>query len=186
MSRPPLFPDKTASGIAVDPRTLDRVVPESRRPDGTVRKELKIRPGFTPQEDVSRFRGSRQAQADRSALPKGHILGWVAPSSTSQPAKANPSPAPNKNAKKRARQRSAKKVTKEEEEVKDHWDDEDEDDQADEAAKSQAESGKSSNSTKNGSNATPVDAAKSSKPDAKSSTTDPDALADKVEKLAVN
>ncbi|KIM68599.1 hypothetical protein SCLCIDRAFT_71536, partial [Scleroderma citrinum Foug A] len=62
MSRPPVFPEQSASGIAVDPRTLERVVPESRRADGTVRKELKIRPGFTPQEDVSRFRGSRQKQ----------------------------------------------------------------------------------------------------------------------------
>ena len=35
MSKPPLFPQKTASGIAIDPRTLDRVVPESRRADGS-------------------------------------------------------------------------------------------------------------------------------------------------------
>lgn len=35
MSKPPLFPDKTASGIAIDPRTLDRVIPESRRADGS-------------------------------------------------------------------------------------------------------------------------------------------------------
>ena len=35
MSKPPLFPQQSASGIAVDPRTLDRVIPESRRADGT-------------------------------------------------------------------------------------------------------------------------------------------------------
>jgi hypothetical protein len=35
MSKPPLFPQQSASGIAVDPRTLDRVVPESRRTDGS-------------------------------------------------------------------------------------------------------------------------------------------------------
>jgi partner of Y14 and mago len=35
MSKPPLFPEQSASGIAVDPRTLDRVVPESRRADGS-------------------------------------------------------------------------------------------------------------------------------------------------------
>lgn len=35
MSKPPLFPQKTASGIAIDPRSLDRVVPESRRADGS-------------------------------------------------------------------------------------------------------------------------------------------------------
>lgn len=89
-----------------------------------VRKELKIRPGFTPQEDVSRFRGTRQKQMDTTALPKGHILGWIAPSSASPPKpKAGASaPPPNKNAKRRAN-RKAKKA---EEPVKDNWEDEDE------------------------------------------------------------
>jgi partner of Y14 and mago len=49
-----------------------------------VRKELKIRPGFTPQEDQTRFRGSRQQAAETNTLPKGHIVGWVAPSSESK------------------------------------------------------------------------------------------------------
>ncbi|TFK93854.1 hypothetical protein K466DRAFT_450382, partial [Polyporus arcularius HHB13444] len=79
MSKPPIVPETTASGIALDPRTLERVIPESRRSDGTVRKERKIRPGFTPQEDVRRFRGTRQAQAEANALPKGHIIGWAPP-----------------------------------------------------------------------------------------------------------
>lgn len=35
MSLPPLDPKKTTAGIAVDPHTLERVIPESRRPDGT-------------------------------------------------------------------------------------------------------------------------------------------------------
>ncbi|TFL05754.1 hypothetical protein BDV98DRAFT_475510, partial [Pterulicium gracile] len=78
---PPLDPSKTAAGIAVDPRTLDRIIPQSRRADGTVRKELKVRPGFTPQEDVQRFRGKKQSAMDAIQLPKGHILGWVPPSS---------------------------------------------------------------------------------------------------------
>ena len=34
MSRPPINPEKSLAGIAVDPLTLERVVPESRRPDG--------------------------------------------------------------------------------------------------------------------------------------------------------
>ncbi|PVG03486.1 hypothetical protein CPB86DRAFT_779200 [Serendipita vermifera] len=81
MSLPDLNPETTAAGIAVDPRTQERVVPATRRADGSVRKELKIRPGFTPQEDQTRFRGSRQQAAEKNTLPKGHILGWVAPSS---------------------------------------------------------------------------------------------------------
>ncbi|KAF9534845.1 hypothetical protein CPB83DRAFT_737395, partial [Crepidotus variabilis] len=79
MSRPPINPDKSAAGIAVDPITLERVIPESRRADGSVRKQLKIRPGFTPQEDVRRFRGTKQAQMDANSLPKGHIIGWAPP-----------------------------------------------------------------------------------------------------------
>lgn len=35
MSKPPLFPQQSASGIAVDPRTFERVIPESKRPDGS-------------------------------------------------------------------------------------------------------------------------------------------------------
>ncbi|KZT12998.1 uncharacterized protein LAESUDRAFT_606383, partial [Laetiporus sulphureus 93-53] len=81
MSKPAIVPETTASGIAVDPRTLERVIPESRRPDGSIRKEKKVRPGYTPQEDVRRFRGTRQAQMDVNTLPKGHIIGWAPPPS---------------------------------------------------------------------------------------------------------
>ncbi|KAF9006449.1 hypothetical protein BDQ17DRAFT_1171441, partial [Cyathus striatus] len=81
MSKPPINPDKSVAGIALDPQTLERVIPESRRPDGSVRKQIKIRPGFTPQEDVKRFRGTKQAQMDATTLPKGHIIGWAPPSS---------------------------------------------------------------------------------------------------------
>lgn len=35
MSKPDIIPDTSLSGIAVDPRTLERVIPESKRPDGT-------------------------------------------------------------------------------------------------------------------------------------------------------
>ncbi|TXT08257.1 uncharacterized protein COLE_05181 [Cutaneotrichosporon oleaginosum] len=71
MSLPPLNPEKSASGIIVDPRTLERVVPASRRKDGSVRKEQKIRDGYVPQEDVGAFRGRRQIEADarRGAVP---------------------------------------------------------------------------------------------------------------------
>lgn len=115
----------------------------------SVRKELKIRPGFTPQEDVSRFRGSRQQAAERSALPKGHIIGWVPPSSETKPKpKSKPagsslvaaaaaaaadtagmSKSQKKNAK-RAEKRAEKRT--EPEVVKDNWDDDDDDEKGDE------------------------------------------------------
>jgi len=80
MSKPALYPETTPSGIALDPGTLERVIPESRRSDGSVRKEIKIKPGFTPQEDVGKFQSARQKEKDARALPKGHIVGWVPPS----------------------------------------------------------------------------------------------------------
>jgi len=128
---PPVNPDKSLAGIAVDPKTLDRVIPESRRPDGTVRKQIKIRPGFTPQEDVRRFRGTKQAQMDQNALPKGHIIGWTPPPSSSVLKQPGTVPtttsasgaALSKNAKKRQKQREKKA-----EAVQDNWDDDDDED----------------------------------------------------------
>ncbi|TFY69906.1 hypothetical protein EVJ58_g145 [Rhodofomes roseus] len=127
MSKPAIVPDTTVAGIAVDPRTLDRVIPESRRPDGSVRKQIKIRPGFTPQEDVRRFRGSRQQQLDTHALPKGHIIGWTPPPTSSAPKPgAAPSTAQSKAAKKNEKRKEKRKEKRETEPVKDSWEDEDE------------------------------------------------------------
>ncbi|KAJ6599134.1 hypothetical protein DFH09DRAFT_1243579 [Mycena vulgaris] len=120
MSLPPINPDKTAAGIALDPQTLERVIPESKRPDGTVRKQIKIRPGFTPQEDVRRFRGTKQAQLDANALPKGHIIGW-APPPTSQASGSTGKPL-SKSAKKNAKRREKK----EDKAVTENWEDDEE------------------------------------------------------------
>ncbi|RDB22871.1 hypothetical protein Hypma_010274 [Hypsizygus marmoreus] len=123
MSRPPLNPDKSVAGIAMDPQTLERVIPESRRPDGSLRKQIKVRPGFTPQEDVRRFRGTRQAQMDTNALPKGHIIGWVPPPAPS----ASTAKPLSKSAKKNAKRRVKKEETRE---VPDNWDDEEEEEES--------------------------------------------------------
>ena len=91
-----------------------------------VRKQIKIRPGYTPQEDVRRFRGTRQAQADATALPKGHIIGWAPPppAAAAAPAsKAGMSKAQKKNEK---RKEKRKEKRDEGEKIKDNWDDEDE------------------------------------------------------------
>jgi partner of Y14 and mago protein len=45
---------KSVSGIQ-QRDDADRVIPESRRADGTVRKERKVRPGYTPPEDVAKY-----------------------------------------------------------------------------------------------------------------------------------
>lgn len=126
MSKPALFPDTTPSGISVDPRTLERVIPESKRTDGTLRKEIKIRPGFTPQEDVGRFRGTKQQEMDARALPKGHIVGWVAPSPATNNTAAKPSVTMSKSQKKNEK-RKEKKKAEIERKIQENWEDDDED-----------------------------------------------------------
>jgi len=120
MSKPPLFPQQSASGIALDPRTLDRVIPESRRADGTLRKERKIRPGFTPQEDVGRFRSVRQQAQDARVLPKGHVPGWAPPGAPAPATKKEPQ---SKSAKKNEK-RKEKRKDKRQEPVQENWDSE--------------------------------------------------------------
>lgn len=159
-----------------------------------MRKQLKIRPGFTPQEDVSRFRGTRQQAMDATAIPKGHILGWVAPSATTQPKgnSATATPPPNKNAKKRANAR-AKKAAEKATAVKDSWEDEEEEEgegetasdvkKATEGTKEQITTTSSTNDTTKGSH-TPV-APDSSSPSTTSANQSAVDLSSKLEKLQV-
>ncbi|KAF9055187.1 hypothetical protein BDZ89DRAFT_975473 [Hymenopellis radicata] len=168
MSRPPLNPEKTAAGIAVDPQTLERVIPESRRPDGTVRKQIKIRPGFTPQEDVRRFRGTKQQQMDSNVLPKGHVVGWAPPPS-STPASTS-GKALSKSAKKNAK-RKEKRDEKKTEPVKESWEDDDEADTPAPKADADGRAAESKPST-----SSDITAA---------TDTSPDALASGLEKLKV-
>ncbi|KAI8620290.1 hypothetical protein BC830DRAFT_1164651 [Chytriomyces sp. MP71] len=60
--------------------TTDRVIPTSRRADGTLRKEVRVRNGYTPQEDVQRFTPSRARQADARAVALGgSVVGMPPP-----------------------------------------------------------------------------------------------------------
>ncbi|KAK0468293.1 uncharacterized protein EV420DRAFT_1758466 [Desarmillaria tabescens] len=177
MSRPPLNPDQTAAGIAVDPHTLERVIPESRRPDGTIRKQIKIRPGFTPQEDVRRFRGTKQAQMDANALPKGHIVGWAPPPSTSKSG-AGEKPL-SKSAKKNAK-RKEKREEKKNEIIKDSWED---DDEGETPVKETAKTTTKTTATTSSTSESPGEAAAEPAPSTKSTSTD--ALASKLEQLEV-
>jgi len=191
MSRPPINPEKTAAGIAVDPRTLERVIPESKRPDGTLRKQIKIRPGFTPQEDVRRFRGTKQAQMDANTLPKGHIIGWAPPPSATKPGAAPSSGSGSgtaglsKNAKKRQKQREKKAEALV---VKDNWDDEDEEERGNDEAPAPAikkptstsDAGKGSSGTH-----TPDQSNRAAAPDVDNKDETTDELASELEKLQV-
>ncbi|CAI7594742.1 unnamed protein product [Penicillium glandicola] len=46
----------TPSGIVTDDQTGERYVPSSVRPDGTKRKEIRIRPGYQLEEDIERYK----------------------------------------------------------------------------------------------------------------------------------
>jgi len=169
-SLPPIEPTKTAAGIALDPRTLERVIPESKRSDGSVRKQLKIRPGFTPQEDVRLFRGTKQTQMEANALPKGHIIGWTPPPSK----EAEPSKPMSKSAKKNAKRRE-KKAEEKEPAVKDNWEDDDDEAPATPAIPATSPSSKQT-----------AHSADSAAPDPKADATTAEALSSKMEKLDVS
>ena len=67
----------SASGITTT-ASGERLVASSVRPDGTVRKEIRIRPGFTPQEDVATYK-NRTAEAwknrGKGGVPGAEALG---------------------------------------------------------------------------------------------------------------
>jgi len=90
------------------------------------RKEIKIRPGFTPQEDVGRFRGTKQQEMDSRVLPKGHIIGWVAPSSVTNNTAGKSSGTMSKSQKKNEKRKEKKKadIAKK---IQENWEDDDED-----------------------------------------------------------
>jgi partner of Y14 and mago protein len=136
----------------------------------SVRKQLKVRPGFTPQEDVQRFRGTRQAQLDANALPKGHIVGWAPPSDTIQ-IKVAQSQSARKNAK-RKEKRKEKKDEELQKKVADSWEDDDDEPQMPAGKKDKAKEGT-------------LDEEKEVGPSAKKDDAT-DVLAEKLDKLAVH
>ena len=97
----------TSSGIVIDATTGQRHVPSSTRADGTKRKEIRIRPGYQPPEDVQKYK-NRSAEAWKNR-GSGGVPGAEAVVSTQQVGSA----ASNKNAKRR----EAKKKAKAEEEA---------------------------------------------------------------------
>lgn len=92
-----------------------------------LRQQRKVRPGYTPQEDVSLFRGSRQAvAAPQNRNAPGYLPPGAAPKAAAGAGGDKPlSKAAAKNAKRRA-----KKQAEKEEEVKDNWDSDSDGDKA--------------------------------------------------------
>ena len=90
----------TKSGI-ITSETGERHIPSSVRPDGTQRKEIKIRPGYRPPEDVEVYK-NRTAESWKTR-GSNVIPGAVTIDTASGDSKAS-----NKNAKRREARKKAK------------------------------------------------------------------------------
>ncbi|OQO11521.1 hypothetical protein B0A48_03248 [Cryoendolithus antarcticus] len=93
--------DSTRSGIK-KLATGEAVIPSSTRPDGSVRKEIKVKPGYKPPEDVEVYK-NRTAAAWQSR-GKGGVPGAEGLGSSNA---LNASAAANKNAKRREARKKA-------------------------------------------------------------------------------
>lgn len=140
-----MFPQATPAGI-VKSSDGERVVASSRRPDGSYaahhllrsshspsmcryRKELKIRPGYTPDEDVKRYRTARGAESEARAATKGAVPGLAPAAAGVQAALAGMSKAQKKNVKRKEKRKEDEveegekgREDKEDEDVPESWD----------------------------------------------------------------
>jgi partner of Y14 and mago len=101
---PPKETNSTSSGIVVDTVTGQRHVPASVRSDGSTRREIRIRPGYRPPEDIEKYK-NRTAEAWRSRGSGGVPGAEVADADETNQSGA---PASSKNAKKREAKKRAK------------------------------------------------------------------------------
>ena len=89
----------------------DSIIPASTRPDGTVRKEIRVKPGYKPPEDVEVYKNrTASAWKDRG---KGGVPGAAAAEEKLPPHKAAAAAA--KNAKRREARKKAASSTAEDE-----------------------------------------------------------------------
>ena len=96
------MPPNPSSGIIVDPSSGTGHIPSSTRPDGSKRKEIKIRPGYKPPEDVEVYK-NRTAEAWKTRGSGVGIPGAASVESEPENKSAN-----TKNAKRRGARKKAK------------------------------------------------------------------------------
>ncbi|KAE8353617.1 hypothetical protein BDV28DRAFT_104278 [Aspergillus coremiiformis] len=94
------------SGITVDAVTGERYIPSSVRPDGSKRREIRVRPGYRPPEDVELYK-NRAAEAWKNRGKAGVPGAESLKSENETPAKTGTA-ASNKNAKRREAKKKAK------------------------------------------------------------------------------
>lgn len=97
----PSVPTPSKAGI-VETNSGERHIPSSVRPDGTKRKEIKIRPGYKPPEDVEVYK-NRTAAAFTSRHPAG-----IPGAEGLKDDKEGSATSSNKNAKRREARKKAK------------------------------------------------------------------------------
>lgn len=100
----PSIPTPSKSGI-IETQTGERHIPSSVRPDGTQRKEIKVRPGYRPPEDVEVYK-NRTADAWKTR-GSGRIPGAAGLQDDKEDSTAAAAGS-NKNAKRREARRKAK------------------------------------------------------------------------------
>ncbi|KAE8142014.1 hypothetical protein BDV38DRAFT_177336 [Aspergillus pseudotamarii] len=96
----------TNSGITTDAVTGERYIPSSVRADGTKRREIRVRPGYRPPEDVELYK-NRAAQAWKNRGNSGVPGAESLKTENESPAKTSTA-ASNKNAKRREAKKKAK------------------------------------------------------------------------------
>ncbi|PGH06923.1 hypothetical protein AJ79_06396 [Helicocarpus griseus UAMH5409] len=100
----------SSSGITTNALTGERHIPPSLRPDGSQRREIKIRPGYRPPEDIQVYKNrTAEAWKNRGKIPGGGVPGAEGLRDESkQTATAAATAAANKNAKKREAKKRAR------------------------------------------------------------------------------
>ncbi|KAL4895426.1 hypothetical protein BDV59DRAFT_200072 [Aspergillus ambiguus] len=96
----------SSSGITVDAATGERYIPSSVRADGSKRREIRVRPGYRPPEDVELYK-TRAAEAWKNR-GKGGVPGAEGLKPDNDTAAKTGGAASNKNAKRREAKKKAK------------------------------------------------------------------------------
>ncbi|KAL6232922.1 hypothetical protein BDW75DRAFT_216557 [Aspergillus navahoensis] len=113
MATPNPTSDVSQSGIATNAVTGERYIPSSVRADGSKRKEIKVRPGYRPPEDVELYRNRAAAawkNRGRAGVPGAEGLTQMG-NDTSKSVTGSGTTASNKNAKRREAKKKAKAGT---------------------------------------------------------------------------
>ncbi|KAL8272570.1 hypothetical protein Esti_003459 [Eimeria stiedai] len=78
----------TGETYVVNVATGEKVIPGSMRPDGTLRKPIKVRPGYTPVEERRTFRTRQQLSREEHAAHVGTSIPGLTPVESGGPPKS--------------------------------------------------------------------------------------------------